>query len=124
MAAKQLIFHEAARDEIRCGVDIERALGEALRCIVGNAGLEASVVLAKVDESPDKAFGYDAAIRAYGDLLQIAVIDPAKVTRLALQNAGSIASMVLSVDCLIANAPKPKRAPGEGAMPGAESAEF
>jgi chaperonin GroEL len=103
---------------------VERALEEPLRRIVGNAGLEPSVVLAKVDESPDKAFGYNAATRAYGDLLQMGVIDPAKVTRLALQNAGSIASLVLSVDCLIANAPKPKQASGDGAMSGADSPEF
>jgi chaperonin GroEL len=103
---------------------VERALEEPLRRIVGNAGLEPSVVLAKVDESADKAFGYNAATRAYGDLLQMGVIDPAKVTRLALQNAGSIASLVLSVDCLIANAPKPKQASGEGAMAGAEPPEF
>ncbi len=103
---------------------VERALEEPLRRIVGNAGLEPSVVLAKVDESRDLAFGYNAATRAYGDLLQMGVIDPAKVTRLALQNAGSIASLVLSVDCLIANAPKPKQGQGEGAMSGAESPEF
>jgi chaperonin GroEL len=58
----------------------------------------------------------------YGDLLQMGVIDPAKVTRLALQNAGSIASLILSVDCLIANAPKPKTA--ESALSGAEPPEF
>jgi chaperonin GroEL len=103
---------------------VERALEEPLRRIVSNAGLEPSVVLAKVDESTDRAFGYNAATRAYGDLLQMGVIDPAKVTRLALQNAGSIASLILSVDCLIANAPKPKQAAGEGAMPGADMPEF
>jgi chaperonin GroEL len=103
---------------------VERALEEPLRRIVSNAGLEPSVVLAKVDESTDRAYGYNAATRAYGDLLQMGVIDPAKVTRLALQNAGSIASLILSVDCLIANAPKPRPAAGEGAMPGADMPEF
>ena len=69
----------------------------------------------RVDESTDSAFGYNAATREYGDLLAMGVIDPAKVTRLALQNAASIASLILTTDCMIANAPKPKQAAGHGA---------
>ncbi len=103
---------------------VERALEDPLRQIVSNAGVEPSVVLSKVDESTDRAFGYNAATRTYGDLLQMGVIDPAKVTRLALQNAGSISSLILTVDCLIANAPKPRQTAGEGAMHGAEPPEF
>ena len=103
---------------------VERALEAPLRCIVSNAGVEPSVVLSKVDESPDRAFGYNAATRSYGDLLQMGVIDPAKVTRLALQNAGSIASLILTTDCLIANAPRPKQGPGDEAMRGGEPPEF
>jgi len=102
---------------------VERALEEPLRCIVANAGVEPSVVLSKVDEAIDRAFGYNAATRTYGDLLLMGVIDPAKVTRLALQNAGSIAGLILSVDCLIANAPKPKQG-AEGALSGTEPPEF
>ena len=100
---------------------VERALEEPLRRIVANAAVEPSVVLSKVDESSDRTFGYNAATRTYGDLLQMGVIDPAKVTRLALQNAGSIASLILTTDCMIANAPKPKsgadEGPGLGARP-------
>ena len=103
---------------------VERALEAPLRCIVSNAGVEPSVVLSKVDESSDRAFGYNAATRAYGDLLQMGVIDPAKVTRLALQNAGSIASLILTTDCMIADAPKPRQGGGDGAMHGAEPPEF
>ena len=103
---------------------VERALEDPLRQIVSNAGVEPSVVLSKVDESADRAFGYNAATRTYGDLLQMGVIDPAKVTRLALQNAGSISSLILTVDCLIANAPKPRQGAGEGVMHGAEPPEF
>jgi chaperonin GroEL len=103
---------------------VERALEAPLRCIVDNAGVEPSVVLSKVDEAPDRAFGYNAATRTYGDLLQMGVIDPAKVTRLALQNAGSIASLILTTDCLIANAPKPRQGAGDGAMQGAEESAF
>ncbi len=94
-----------------------RALEEPLRRIVSNAADEASVVLHKVDESAQRSYGYNAATREYGDLLEMGVIDPAKVTRLALQNAASIASLVLTIDCMVANAPKK---PSEAdAQPGA-----
>ncbi|WPC65851.1 chaperonin GroEL [Rhodoferax ferrireducens] len=101
---------------------VARSLEEPLRCIVSNAGDEPSVILNRVDESPDPAFGYNAATRTYGDLLQMGVIDPAKVTRLALQNAASIASLILGTACLIATAPKPSHGdetlgPGGGAAP-------
>jgi chaperonin GroEL len=95
---------------------VARALEEPLRRIVSNAAEEPSIVLARVDEAAEQNHGYNAATREYGDMLQMGVIDPAKVTRLALQNAGSIASLILTVDCLIANAPK-KEAP---AAPGME----
>jgi chaperonin GroEL len=102
---------------------VERALEEPLRRIVENAGDEPSVVLHAVDDSAERAYGYNAATREYGDLLAMGVIDPAKVTRLALQNAGSIAGLILTTDCLIANAPAPRPAAGPGAM-GAEAPEF
>jgi chaperonin GroEL len=97
----------ASMDE-RAGIDIvARALEEPLRRIVLNAADEPSVVLHEVDASHARAFGYNAATRSYGDLLEMGVIDPAKVTRLALQNAGSIAGLVLTTDCMIASAPAP-----------------
>ena len=85
---------------------VARALEEPLRRIVMNAADEPSVVLHRVDESAERTFGYNAATREYGDLMQMGVIDPAKVTRLALQNAGSIAALVLTTDCMVANAPR------------------
>ncbi len=103
---------------------VARALEEPLRRIVSNAGDEPSVVLHRVDESPDRAYGYNAATREYGDLLQMGVIDPGKVTRLALQNAGSIASLILTTDCLIANAPKPKAELEHGLGLGGGGPEF
>ena len=87
---------------------VARALEEPLRRIVQNAGDEPSVVLHRVDAAGDRAQGYNAATREYGDLLQMGVIDPAKVTRLALQNAASIAALILTTDCMIGNAPAPK----------------
>jgi chaperonin GroEL len=89
---------------------VERALEEPLRRIVANAGQEPSVVLNRVDANDAPAFGYNAASGEYGDMLAMGVIDPVKVTRLALQNAASIAALVLTTDCLIADAPKPKAA--------------
>ena len=84
---------------------VHRALEEPLRRIVANAGIEPSVVSDKVDAASDATFGYNAANRTYGDLLQMGVMDPAKVTRLALQNAASIAALVLTTDCMIAVPP-------------------
>jgi chaperonin GroEL len=89
-----------------CGLRIvEHALEAPLRRIVENAGDDPSVVLQRVDVAGQPAHGYNAATREYGDLLQMGVIDPAKVTRLALQNAASIASLILTTDCLIAKVP-------------------
>jgi len=89
---------------------VARALEEPLRRIVDNAAQEPSIVLHRVDESSEHNFGYNAASGEYGDMLAMGVIDPVKVTRLALQNAGSIAALVLSTDCMIANAPEPQAA--------------
>ena len=88
-------------------------------CALTGCGVfeEPSIVLERVDESPERGYGYNAATRTYGDMLEMGVIDPAKVTRLALQNAASIASLVLTTDCMVANAPKP---PGAEARPGLE----
>jgi len=83
---------------------VERALEEPLRCIVANAGEEASVVLQRVEGHAEPSYGFNAATREYGDLLAMGVIDPAKVTRLALLNAGSIAALVLTTACLVARA--------------------
>jgi len=87
---------------------VEQALQEPLRCIAANAGVEPSLVVQRVEDSTDRNHGYNAATLACGDMLQMGVIDPAKVTRLALQNAGSIAALVLTTGCMIANAPQPK----------------
>jgi len=82
-----------------------RALEEPLRQIVTNAGGEPSVVLNKVLEGKG-SFGYNAATEEYGDLLEMGILDPTKVTRSALQNAASIASLILTTDAMIAELPK------------------
>jgi chaperonin GroEL len=91
-----------------------RAMEEPLRQIVLNAGEEASVVVAKVIEGNGN-YGYNAASGEYGDLVQMGVLDPTKVTRTALQNAASVASLMLTTDCAVAESPKEESAP---AMPG------
>ena len=90
-----------------------RALEEPLRQIVSNAGEEPAVVLQRVVEGEGN-FGYNAASDEYGDLVAMGVLDPAKVTRAALQNAASIAGLILTTDCMIAKAPENPVSPGEG----------
>jgi chaperonin GroEL len=80
---------------------VMRALEEPLRQIVANAGEEPSVVLAKVLEG-DGNYGYNALTGEYGDLVKMGILDPCKVTRSALQNAASIAGLILTTDCMIA----------------------
>ncbi|MFT3836213.1 MAG: chaperonin GroEL [Myxococcaceae bacterium] len=104
------------------GVEIiRRSLEEPLRQIVGNGGLEGSVVVNKVKEGTD-AFGFNAATGTYEDLLKAGVIDPAKVSRCALQNASSVASLMLTTEAMVAEKPKEDDgkggAPGGGGMPG------
>ena len=93
-----------------------RAVEEPLRQIVANAGDEPSVVINKVLEGKGN-FGYNAANGTYGDLVELGVLDPAKVTRSALQNAASVAALILTTDALIAEQPEDKGA-APGGMPG------
>jgi chaperonin GroEL len=94
-----------------------RALEEPLRQIVSNAGEEPPVVLQRVVEGEGN-FGYNAATGEYGDLVKMGVLDPCKVTRTALQNAASIAGLILTTDCMIAQIPDKARAgAGEAGMP-------
>jgi chaperonin GroEL len=94
-----------------------RALEEPLRQIVSNAGEEPPVVLQRVVEGEGN-FGYNAATGEYGDLVKMGVLDPCKVTRAALQNAASIAGLILTTDCMIAQVPdKPSAGDGEAGMP-------
>jgi chaperonin GroEL len=95
---------------------VRRALEEPLRQIVANAGQEPSVVLGKV-AAGDAAFGYDAASGEYGDMVALGIIDPTKVTRLGLQNAASIASLILTTDCIIVEAPRREATDREGLSP-------
>jgi chaperonin GroEL len=102
---------KADNDDQNAGVKIVwRALEEPLRQIVENAGQEASVVLSKVRDTKGNSFGWNASTGEYGDLLQMGVVDPTKVARTALQNASSVASLILTTDAMVAEAPKDEKA--------------
>jgi chaperonin GroEL len=102
----------------RLGVEIvRRAAEEPLRWIATNAGLEGAIVVAKVKESKDAAFGFNADTEVYEDLVKAGVIDPTKVVRAALQNASSISSLLLTTEALVSELPEKEKAapmPGGG----------
>ena len=101
-------------DEQRFGVQIiRRSIEEPLRQISANAGREGSIVVNKVREGSG-AFGYNAATDVYGDMLEMGVIDPAKVVRCALQNASSVAGLMLTTEALVAERPKDKKSDNGG----------
>ncbi|HKW75547.1 MAG TPA: chaperonin GroEL [Terriglobales bacterium] len=101
------------------GVEIvKRALEEPLRQIVNNAGEEGAIVVGKIRESKENNFGYNAQTSKFEDLVKAGVIDPTKVTRTALQNASSIAALMLTTEALVSELPEDKKAPAEhGGMP-------
>ncbi|HEX2095029.1 MAG TPA: chaperonin GroEL [Longimicrobiaceae bacterium] len=98
---------------------IERALEEPIRQIANNAGVEGSIVVAKVRDNESRNFGYNARTDEYEDLVASGVIDPTKVTRTALQNAASIAGLLLTTESVVVEKPeKEKAGGGGGGMPG------
>jgi len=99
------------------GLDIaRRAMEEPLRQICSNAGEEASVILNKVAEGKS-TFGYNAATGEYGDMLEMGILDPTKVTRSALQNAASVAGLIITTEAMVAERPKEEGGAPGGGMP-------
>ena len=118
--AKQAIAKDLKgdNDEQNAGIKIVlRAMEEPLRQIVKNAGDEPSVVVNKVADG-NASFGYNAQTGVYGDMIEMGVLDPTKVTRTALQNAASVASLILTTDCMVAELPEEKPLPPAGGMGG------
>ena len=109
-------------DDEQIGVNIvRRALEEPLRQIAQNAGVEGAVVISRVRAEKGENYGYNAETDTYGDLVKDGVIDPAKVTRIALQNASSVAGLMLTTEALIAELPEEEKAaasPRAGGMGG------
>jgi chaperonin GroEL len=111
-----------ADSDEQVGVDIvRRALEEPIRMIAQNAGSEASIVVEKVRSSKEANYGYNALTETYEDLVAAGVIDPTKVTRTALQNAASIAGLLLTTEAIVVEKKEDKpapAAPGGGGMGG------
>jgi len=104
-----------ANDDQRVGINIvRRALQAPARQIAENAGEDGAVVAGKILDSASYAFGYNARTGEYGDLIKQGVIDPAKVVRTALQNAASVAGLLVTTEAMVAEKPKTQAAP---AMP-------
>jgi chaperonin GroEL len=116
-AVKALDGFKVAEDE-QIGVNIvRRACEEPVRQIVGNAGYEGAIVIEKIRANNDANYGFNAATAQYEDLVKSGVIDPTKVTRSALQNASSIAALMLTTEAMIAEIPEKKAAPAPGGGP-------
>jgi len=117
--AQSVLAKIRGSEDEKIGVDIvRRAIEEPIRAIATNAGVEGSIVVAKVKESKDRNFGYNAGTDSYEDLVKAGVIDPTKVTRTALQNAASIAGLLLTTECVVVekkeDKPSMPAAPGGG----------
>ncbi len=107
------------------GVDIiRRACEEPIRQIVQNSGEEGAIVMGKIRESKNTHFGYNAQTDKYEDLVESGVIDPAKVTRSALQNAASIAGLMLTTEAMVCEIPEKKSAPAPGGHGGPEGMDY
>lgn len=114
-AQQKLADFKVEDPDEQVGVSIVlRALEEPLRQIAGNAGEEGSIVVERVRENKQETFGYNAQTGTYEDLVEAGVIDPTKVTRTALQNAASIAGLLLTTECVVVEKPEEEKAP---AMP-------
>jgi chaperonin GroEL len=119
-SVRKLKFND---QEEKIGADIiARALEEPMRCIAFNAGVEGSIVVENVRKSKLKNYGYNAQLDQYEDLVKSGVIDPTKVTRTALQNAASVAALMLTTECVVVeqkeDAPPPAGMPPGGGMGG------
>ncbi len=105
--------------DIQIGINIvRRALEEPLRILADNAGVEGSLVVQEVRKNPKKAFGYDVERDSYVDMYEVGIIDPKKVTRTALQNAASIAGLMLTTEAMVAEIPEKNKEPMPGAGAG------
>ena len=116
-AVKELM--DASTGDEKTGMSIVyKALEEPVRQIAKNAGVEGSVIIDKILTSGKVGYGYDAANEVYEDMIPAGIVDPAKVTRSALQNAASVAGMVLTTESLVADIPEENPAPAAAANPG------
>jgi chaperonin GroEL len=114
-ATKALEKLKGANDDQKVGIDIvRRALQTPIRQIVENSGTDGSVVVGKLLETGDVNYGYDAQTGNYVDMIKAGIIDPTKVVRLALQDAASVAGLLITTEAMIAEKPEPKSAAPAG----------
>ncbi|MCH8950680.1 MAG: chaperonin GroEL [Proteobacteria bacterium] len=117
-ASKKLKRVKTANADQKAGVAIvRRALEAPVRQIAENAGVDGAVVAGKILESGDVNFGFDAQEEEYGDLMAKGIVDPTKVVRIALEDAASVAGLLITTEAMIAEKPEPKAAAGGGGMP-------
>ena len=115
--AKSLEGLKAENSDQEAGIAIvRRALEAPMRQIAENAGVDGAVVAGKIRESDDKTFGFNAQTEEYGDMFKFGVIDPAKVVRTALEDAASVAGLLITTEAMIAEKPEPKGQGGGGGM--------
>jgi len=101
--------------DVQAGINIVlKALEAPIRQIADNAGVEGSIVVGKIIENGSATFGYNAQTEKYVDMIETGIVDPAKVVRTALQNAASVAGLLIMTESMIADAPKDKGAPAMG----------
>ena len=126
-ATKALEALKPVNEDQKFGIDIVRkALQSPIRQIAANAGFDGSVVVGKLLDQGDKNFGFNAQTGEYGDMFKFGVIDPTKVVRTALQDAASVAGLLITTEAMVAEKPQPKSAPagGPGGMGGMGDMDF
>ena len=102
-------------EDVQSGINIVlRALEAPIRQIAENAGVEGSIVVGKITENKSQTFGFDAQTEQYVDMLSMGIVDPAKVVRVALQDAASIAGLMITTEAMVAEAPKKEEAHNHG----------
>ena len=102
--------------DVQAGINIVlKALEAPIRQIAENAGVEGSIVVGKITDENSETYGFDAQTEKYVDMIKAGIVDPAKVVRTALQDAGSVAGLLITTEAMVAELPKPEAAP---AMPG------
>jgi len=128
LRAASALKAKGANPDQQAGINlVKRALQEPIRQIVQNAGDEGSVVVGKILENSNANYGYDAQTATYGDMIQLGIVDPVKVVRTALQDAASVASLLITTEAMIAEMPKdaaPAMPGGGGGMGGMGGMDF
>ena len=125
LTARKALDKLAAKDDEKVGVDIvRRAISAPIKQIAENAGLDGSVVASNVENKNEASYGYNALTHEYGDMIQMGVIVPAKVERIALQNASSIAGLLLTTDAVVTEIKEKKKKGAAGGAPGMEDMDY